>query len=60
MAGQKSNFKRVERRRKSAETQASSRAYRTPKQQLALIAERPGESRKETARLLKQIREARS
>lgn len=42
-------------RRTRAASLAAARASRTPEQQLDLIATRPGESRREVARLLRQI-----
>jgi hypothetical protein len=49
--------RRTERRENAAKL-AAERAKRSPLEQLALIAKRPGESKKERARLEKMVRGA--
>lgn len=45
-----------QRRRESALRLAADRARRSPREQLALVRSRPGASKKETLRLLAQIK----
>lgn len=54
----KNTKQRVKERREAAEKLATAREARTDKEQLALLDSRPGESRKERARLTARMTEA--